>query len=766
MALLRQETIGSAGSGGGGVSTKQSAEFFAATDTEVSFAPSTLNDKDRTVDVVWYGGMTVPRFDPDSGEPYMLRLNMDGCRLARLNAGAPLFDCHLNGNDWKSFEAGQVGSAAQRGHVVKAWADGGKGMGTLQFGVEGENEDTDRLWSGVASGRVRNLSFGTWIYKRVPVTDAEGNGMTMPHPSGSQAQVYEATDWEPFEVSVETIPADFTTEFLSASGERANSPKKEKPVDQVTQPGADARNNEQVLAAARDEATRMERERVASITTLGTNFKMEKLAGALVVVGASVADANVRFAAASEIRTIGKQMERFGITETFVFGLIDSGISVADARTKIQEEMVAASNRTTDGRPASEIRGDVTITRDGNETKLACMQEALVLRCNSNFYAQKTPSGTYFVGGGAEVQRRAEEMAREYVGLSLLEMARESLQLRGVNTRGMSKSEVASEALLGSGSRMRVYTFGGGAESTSDFPSILANVANKTLRQGYEAYPQTFKPFSRQVTAADFKPVNRATLSDAPSLQKLNEKGEYHRATLSDGNTAYSLGTFGEVVSLTRKTIINDDLQAFTRIPALLGVAAARTQSDIVWAIVTANPAAIYPGDTVSTALFATGHGNLLTGANSALALGATPPVTGIAAGRLQLRTQKAPQGTPLNLIPRYILLPAALETTGLQLIYPIQLAANQVTGVVPEWIQSLVPIIEPRLDVASTTAWYMVADPTQIDTIEYCFLEGQAGVYFETRQGFEVDGVEMKARMDFAAAAIDYRGLQKNAGA
>ena len=93
-------------------------------------------------------------------------------------------------------------------------------------------------------------------------------------------------------------------------------------------------------------------------------------------------------------------------------------------------------------------------------------------------------------------------------------------------------------------------------------------------------------------------------------------------------------------------------------------------------------------------------------------------------------------------------------------------MAANQVTGVVPEWIQGLVPIVEPRLDAASTTAWYMVADPTQIDTIEYCFLEGQAGVYFETRQGFEVDGIEMKARMDFAAAAIDYRGLQKNAGA
>ena len=75
-------------------------------------------------------------------------------------------------------------------------------------------------------------------------------------------------------------------------------------------------------------------------------------------------------------------------------------------------------------------------------------------------------------------------------------------------------------------------------------------------------------------------------------------------------------------------------------------------------------------------------------------------------------------------------------------------------------------PICEPRLDDNSATAWYLFADPAQIDTVEYCFLEGQEGVYFETKQGFEVDGVEMKARMDFGAAAIDFRGMQKNSGA
>jgi len=131
------------------------------------------------------------------------------------------------------------------------------------------------------------------------------------------------------------------------------------------------------------------------------------------------------------------------------------------------------------------------------------------------------------------------------------------------------------------------------------------------------------------------------------------------------------------------------------------------------------------------------------------------------------MRLQKGPQGTPLNLIPRYMAVPTALETYMLQLVYPINIASADATKVVPEWVRSLVPVVEPRLDGATngSTAWYLIADPAQIDTAEYCYLEGQQGVYIETKQGFEVDGVEIKARMDFGAAALDFRGMQKNSG-
>jgi len=722
----------------------QALEFFAASDAKP--VASTANEKDGTIDVVWYTGAQVPRKDPDTGEPYMLTLDMDGARLDRLNAGAPIFDTHFTGDDYKSVAAGKAGTKAQVGVVNKAWADGANGMATLKFDLG--DEDGADLFRKVSSGIVQNLSFGAWIYNREKTkVQAQTEGMPEgkpPYSNPNEIGMFTATDWEPFEISVVPVPADFNATFLSADalstkssgGEaaRASSPQKEKPAMAESTKhltdgaaGVEARMNEQELVAARGEAVKLERERVVEIEHRATRFKS--------ILG----DDFVRKAIAD-----GKTADQFSV-DAF--------------------EALSAKGQQTVGGEERPIRSEFSITRDGGETRLAAMQNAMLLRHDPKFFLAKHPkTGEMLSGCGQEHQRRAEEMGREYVGLSLMEMARESLEIRGINHRGMNKNRIA-ELALQAPSRGAEF-FGGGAESTSDFPAILANVANKTLRQAYEAYPRTFQPFCRQVTAPDFKPINRVQLSDAPVLQQLNEKGEYHRANLTDMNTNYSLQTFGEVVAITRKVIINDDLQAMTRIPAILGVAAAQLESNTVWALITSNPVMTLD----NKAIFHTAHSNLLTGVATSIDPTVTnaAPLTALAKARVQMRLQKAPQGTPLDLIPRFMAVPPSLETYALQLIYPINIASSDQTKVVPEWVRSLVPIVEPRLDNATGTAtnWFLFTDPALIDTLEYCYLEGQQGVYIETRQGFEVDGVEIKARMDFGAAAIDYRGLQKSAGA
>jgi hypothetical protein len=728
------------------------AEVFSA---DAQVVPSTANAKDGTIDVVWYSGASVPRIDRATGEPYMLQLDMQGCRFDRLNNGAPVFDTHFTGDDFKSLIAGKVGTRAQVGVVRRAWPNGEKGMATLQFDLG--DPDGAEMFRKASSGILQNLSFGTFVYKREKV-EAQAEGKP-PYLNDKEIGMFTATDWEPFEISPCTVPADFNTCFLHAepNGEisiagapenpgatdslRAISPPKEKPaMEQPQETGAEARNDEQALATAREEAVQAERQRV------------------------------------SEIQALSATATRYGIGETVISEFIAKGVSVDQARKEVFSQLAKKGQQGLPPGPGQDgpdigIRAEVT--RDGGQERLACMQSALLLRADSRFFLARRRDhngadlGEYLDGCGPEQQKRAAEMAREYRNFKLIDMAKEVLTFRGINPRGMDVTRIAELALRGQ-SRGAEF-FGGGAESTADFPAILANVANKTLRQGYEAYPRTFQPFCRQVTAQDFKPINRVLLADAPALQQLNEKGEYHRANLTDSNINYSLATYGEIVALTRKVIINDDLQAFTRVPALLGVAAAQLESNTVWAIITSNPSAVYAGDKTATALFHANHGNLLTGAGSSIdnTVANAVPLTALAKARGVMRMQKGPQGTPLNIIPRFIAVPTALETYMLQLVYPINIASADATKVVPEWVRSLVPVVEPRLDAATngTTGWYLIADPAQIDTVEYCYLEGQQGVYIETKQGFEVDGVEIKARMDFGAAAIDYRGVEKNAG-
>lgn len=749
-------------------------EYFAVSkESGASVIPSTLDAANRSVDVVWYGGQTVPRTDPDTGDEYMLRLDMAGCRMDRLNASAPVFDNHLNGQDFRSVMSGKAGTRAQVGTVLKASADGNKGLATLKFRAEGEDPDTDQLWSGIASGVVNNLSFGTWIYSKKP-EQASG---------GIASNSFVADDWEPFEISPVTVPADFSTQFLtgiqgkvetvlnaaiaklaSATTELSNAtnaaralqPSKENPVEKTQQElAAEAARTTEALNAARAEGASQERDRVAGIRNLGTTHKMEKFADSLIANASTLEFARTEFTRATSIMTLGTPHLKHGLKQEFLDGMLVDGTTADQAASKILTQIALTGVRDSDGKDRY-IRIDVASTRDGSETKLRSMQNAIILRADPAFFTKERRDGAAIPL--AEV-RESTESAREYRGFSLLECAKESLALRGINTRGMSKMEVATRALLETGRVPQI--FGGGSESSSDFPGILANVANKTLRQAYEAWPQTYMPFSRMVTAADFKPVNRAQLNDIASLPPLGEGGEYKRALLNDSNIGYSLGTFGAVVAITRKAIINDDLSAFTRTSALLGVAAAQRQSDTVWGIITANTQVMQD----NVVLFNAAHNNLLTGASSALTYStATDSTAGLTAARAAMRQQTGPNGTHLNLIPRFIAVGTALETPLLKMIAPTNIASSDVTKVIPEWVRSITPIVEARLD-ATAPAWYVIGDPAQIDTIEYAFLEGQEGVYFETRQGFEVDGIEMKARMDFAAAAIEQRGLLKNAG-
>jgi hypothetical protein len=133
------------------------------------------------------------------------------------------------------------------------------------------------------------------------------------------------------------------------------------------------------------------------------------------------------------------------------------------------------------------------------------------------------------------------------------------------------------------------------------------------------------------------------------------------------------------------------------------------------------------------------------------------------------MRGENTPEGTEsadiLNLTPSYLVVPAALETTAEILINSAFDPSSTGAGTFNP-TRSLKLVVEPLLDAASSTAWYLFAEPTRVETVEVTFLAGQ-----ETPQVREVRDEHTLASTYYvlqsvAAKALDHRGIQKHDGA
>jgi len=118
-----------------------------------------------------------------------------------------------------------------------------------------------------------------------------------------------------------------------------------------------------------------------------------------------------------------------------------------------------------------------------------------------------------------------------------------------------------------------------------------------------------------------------------------------------------------------------------------------------------------------------------------------------------------------LNIRPSLLVIPAALEDTARLLMTSETDPAQTNSRVINLVRNSLEIVVDARLDNHSTTSWYLLANPTMYDVIEVGYLDGNSNPYLEQQQGWEVDGVEFKVRIDAAAKALEWRTLYKNPG-
>ena len=326
--------------------------------------------------------------------------------------------------------------------------------------------------------------------------------------------------------------------------------------------------------------------------------------------------------------------------------------------------------------------------------------------------------------------------ANELRGHSLVELARESLQREGLQANFGDNMELARQAI----------------NSTSTFPAIMSNLANKSVMVGFNEAETTFQLWAGKGSNRDFKEAARVALSEAGNLELVPEGGQFQQDYLGEASARTKVATYGKLFSLTRQAIINDDLGLFSKIANKYGSAAKRLVNKMVYAQLTGN---VKMQDNI--ALFDAKHGNVAT-------TGEALSVKAIAKAITAMRRQKGITGdATLNITPKYLVVPPELEVTAYQIVNSTAAVDGSNSGVVNPYKGRFVVVADAEL--TDPDAWYLVADATQHDTIEVTYLNGVETPRLETRQGFEVDGIEYKVAFDCGVSALDFRGVFKNAG-
>lgn len=300
-----------------------------------------------------------------------------------------------------------------------------------------------------------------------------------------------------------------------------------------------------------------------------------------------------------------------------------------------------------------------------------------------------------------------------------------------------------------------VRAAGSTSPSLHSLSGVLSNVANKFLRMGFESVDNAWRRIAAVRNVSDFKQITSYSLTGDLTYQEVGPGGELHHGTLGATSYTNKADTYGRMIGLDRRDLINDDLGALTNTGRRLGRGGAIKLNLVFWTEFLDN-----------STFFAAGNNNVITG-NSDLALDALESADNT------FRIQTDPDGNPLGLMPKILLVPTALRVTALNIINAVEIQsgtdanvpnANAFAGMLE--VVSSPYMQDSNLTGNSSIAWYLLADPMDLPVIEVAFLNGVESPTVETADAdFGTLGIALRGFHDFGASKQEYRGGVRAAG-
>lgn len=321
------------------------------------------------------------------------------------------------------------------------------------------------------------------------------------------------------------------------------------------------------------------------------------------------------------------------------------------------------------------------------------------------------------------------EASREYVSMSMRELAQESLQRAGISARGMSADEVFARSL-----------------GTSDFPLLVSNAMGKVAAQAYRAAESPLKALARQRTLPNFKTSTAIRIGEMGRLEEMTEHGEFTHTSRGESGETLHLRTFGRAINVSRKLLIDDDLGLLGDMTSAMGQAAAQTEAEELVALLTSNPDL-----SDGTPVFDASRENTVAVSLSETAL---------SDARQHLRTVKGLDGkTIIAVKPKYLVVGPELETEAEKLLAAIYATT---TEDVNPFAGKLSLVVEPRI---ADDSWFVLADPASVPSLQYAYLAAAQGVQIQRQEAWDTLGLKFRAWLDFGCGWLDWRGAYRSTG-
>lgn len=416
----------------------------------------------------------------------------------------------------------------------------------------------------------------------------------------------------------------------------------------------------------------------------------------------------------------------FQVPDETVKRYLSDGVTVENVRGAILDSLIRERNPIPQGG-----RADIMVDEQDKFRRAA--GDALVMR------------------SGIEVSK-PEEGARDLMGMSLRDMAIESLAAEGHT--GLNRR--SSEEIFNLVSRQFF-------NPTAAFPAILDNAINKAYVEGHKRVAVTFDRWTKKGSLKDFKTSDNNYLAGpAGEFLEVPEGGELKHDVPTDAKRpTRKLRTYGRQFTLTRQAFINDDIDLVTKIPARYAASARKTINKQCCQILV-NNAAIYDG----TPLFSKAHGNLLkTG-------------TGITRASMQtmimaLQTQKDEFGEAIIIRPAKILVPVGYAFDMYTMFNSPTINTEDNTQAVNplyRYKDQIEIIEEPTLNVlcggfGSIMPWYLIGSADDTDFMEVDYLNGQEIPNIRRMETPGTLGFIWDIYLDWGISVMDYRGAIKNPG-